>query len=214
MERLAEGDAFASLGLDRREAVWAVKALRDRPLPLFSAADARAGFSPEIVERAVALKRLPLAGEVAEDYAHLAFSLRAHPLTFLRARLTRERWAPLASLQHRKDGDFVRLAGLVLVRQRPGTASGVIFVTIEDENAIANLVVWSATFERYRAEVMTSDLLACTGRIQREGAIIHVVVKELYDLSGYLKDLSRDEAALPAPAGASPDMRFASRDFH
>ena len=107
-----------------------------------------------------------------------------------------------------------RIAGLVLVRQRPGTASGVIFITLEDEEANANLVVWSTVFERYRAEIMTSHLLACTGRIQREGAIIHVVVKELHDLSPWLKDLTNDQEPLPAPTGANPDMRFTSRDFH
>ncbi len=209
---LAEGDAFASLGFGRRDAVWNVKGLRDGALPLF---DAAPSGGPEFAEPGVALRPLPLSGEVVEDYVQMALSLRAHPLTFLRAKLRSHGWLSLDQLKTKKDGAFVNIAGLVLVRQRPGTATGVVFVTLEDEFTHANLVVWSTVFERYRSEVMTSRLLACSGKVQTEGNVIHVVANELFDLSPWLKDLEKDpeEISLTLP-GATADMRLTSRDFH
>lgn len=209
---LAEGDAFASLGFGRRDAVWSVKALRDGPLPLF---DATPSGGPEFTEPDVALRPLTVSGEVVEDYVQMALSLRAHPLSFLREKLRKHGWLSLDQLKNKKDGAHVNIAGLVLVRQRPGTATGVVFVTMEDEFTHANLVVWSTVFERYRAEVMTSRLLACSGKVQTEGKVIHVVVNELFDLSPWLKDLEKDpeESPIMLP-GASADMRLASRDFH
>jgi error-prone DNA polymerase len=213
LDRLAQSDVFAGLGYERREAVWAVKALSDKPLPLFLAADEAEGFNrPELREQKVTLAPLTEGGEVAEDYINLSFSLRAHPLHFLRDRLTRERWISLAELDRKKDGDLVRIAGLVLVRQRPGTASGIVFVTIEDETAHANLVVWSTVFETHRAEIMASDLLACTGKVQREGRVIHVVVQDVFDLSPWLKEIDGPEMQPPLPP--LQEMRFISRDFH
>ncbi len=209
---LAEADAFASLGYGRRDAVWSVKALRDSPLPLFDAAPAG---GPEFAEPGVDLPPLTLGGEVVEDYVQMALSLRAHPLSFLRAKLRAHGWLSLDQLKDKKDGAHVAIAGLVLVRQRPGTATGVVFVTLEDEFTHANLVVWSTVFERYRAEVMTSRLLACSGKVQTEGNVIHVVASELFDLSHWLKDLEKDpEETLPVLPGASAEMRLASRDFH
>ena len=212
---LAEGDAFASLGFGRRDAIWGVKALRDTPLPLFAAAD-RYSFAPECPEQTVALAPLSLSGEVAEDYAQMALSLRAHPLSFLRAKLQSHGWQSLDCLAKKKDGAHVNIAGLVLVRQRPGTATGVVFVTMEDEFTHANLVIWSTVFERFRVEVMTSRLLACSGKVQTEGNVIHVVVNELHDLSHWLKDLTleTDEAPLPTLPGTTENMRLQSRDFH
>ncbi|MHB1205898.1 MAG: error-prone DNA polymerase [Rhodospirillaceae bacterium] len=212
---LAEGDAFAALGIGRRDAIWGVKSLRDRPLPLFAAAD-RDSCAPEFHEQAVALKPLTPGGEVAEDYIHMALSLRAHPLSFLREKLRARGWMSLDTLAQKKDGAHVNVAGLVLVRQRPGTATGVVFVTMEDEFTHANLVVWSTVFERFRVEVMTSRLLACSGKVQTEGNVIHVVVNELYDLSHWLKEIEREpeEEAMPVLAGAAGEMRLHSRDFH
>ncbi len=223
LEKMAEADVFATLGYNRRDALWTVKALNDAPLPLFAAADRTEGFQrPEIVEERVALKNLTPAGEVVEDYASLSFSLRAHPLSFLRGALHRQRWRPLADLQHLKDGDRVRVAGLVLVRQRPGTASGIVFVTLEDETGTGNLVVWSHVFDKFRSILMTADLLGCSGRVQREGRIIHVVTDTLFDLNDMLLGVSKDGVEIAvAPqdsygmvAADSTDMRLHSRDFH
>ena len=115
----------------------------------------------------------------------------------------------LDQLAHKRDGDFVRIAGLVLVRQRPGTASGIVFVTIEDETTHANLVVWSTVFEANRAEIMASDLLACTGKVQREGRVIHVVVQDVFDLSPWLKEI--DGPDMQPPPLPLQEMRFISR---
>ena len=211
---LAEGDAFAPLGFGRRDAIWGVKALRDGALPLFAAAD-RHSSSPELTEQSVHLKPLTLGGEVAEDYIHMALSLRAHPLSFLREKLRAHGWMSLDTLASKKDGAPVNIAGLVLVRQRPGTATGVVFVTMEDEFTHANLVVWSTVFERFRTEVMTSRLLACSGKVQTEGNVIHIVVNELFDLSHWLKDLTLEPEEAPfALAGSAGEMRLQSRDFH
>jgi len=223
LEKLAEADAFASLGYSRREALWIVKSLSDKPLPLFMAADQAEGFDrPEVVEERVTLRALAAAGEVVEDYATMAFSLRAHPLSFLRGELTRQRWKSMAELRRLKDGDRVRIAGLVLVRQRPGTASGIVFITLEDETGVGNLVVWSTIFDKYRSVIMTSDVLACVGRVQREGEIIHVVADSLYCLNDMLAGVSKDGADIEikqrdtyGSLTVDPSkMRFHSHDFH
>jgi error-prone DNA polymerase len=174
------------------------------------------------VEDKVPLKSLTPAGEVVEDYATLSFSLRAHPLSFLRGELTRQRWRSMADLARLKDGDRVRIAGLVLVRQRPGTATGIVFITLEDETGVGNLVIWANVFEEFRSIIMTADILGCTGRVQREGAIIHVVAESLFSLNDMLTSVSKDGVeidithrgsygAVTADAG---EMRFHSRDFH
>ncbi|MGE3474824.1 MAG: error-prone DNA polymerase [Rhodospirillaceae bacterium] len=223
LEKLAEADAFASLGYNRREALWIVKSLSDIPLPLFMAADQAEGFDrPETVEERVALRSLTAAGEVIEDYAILAFSLRAHPLSLVRGELTRQRWKSMADLRRLKDGDRVRIAGLVLVRQRPGTASGIVFITLEDETGVGNLVVWSTVFDTYRSTIMTADILGCVGRVQREGEIIHVVADSLYSLNDMLTSVSKDGRKVEitqrdtyGTLTADPrEMRFHSRDFH
>ncbi|MGE0284166.1 MAG: error-prone DNA polymerase, partial [Rhizobiaceae bacterium] len=223
LEKLAEADAFASLGYSRREALWKVKALSDTPLPLFAAAEKNEGFdhADSLVE-GVMLRKLSAAGEVVEDYATLSFSLRAHPLSFLRAQLTRQRWKSMADLKRLKDGDRVRVAGLVLVRQRPGTATGIVFVTLEDETGVGNLVIWSSVFDRFRSTVMTADMLGCTGKVQREGDIIHVIADTLIGLNDMLTDVSKDGVEVDiAPQDSfglvsteDADMRFHSRDFH
>jgi error-prone DNA polymerase len=141
LRRLAEADAFRpSMGLARREALWAIKALRDQPLPLFAAAAAREeALVPEIVETTVPLRSMSKGREVIEDYGHIGLSLRQHPLAFLRAELTAGKTISCEELQRTKDGRYVTVAGLV--RQRPGSAKGVMFITIEDEGANANLII-------------------------------------------------------------------------
>ncbi len=143
IERLAEADAFHALGEDRRQGLWKVKGLGETPLPLFASADAReASFSPEGLEPDVSLRPLTEGREVVEDYRALQLSLRAHPLAFLRQDLTRRGIVRCADLAHIKDGRHVEVAGIILVRQKPGSAKGVLFITIEDETGIANGILW------------------------------------------------------------------------
>ena len=225
MRILAEADVFAGLNVDRRQALWSVKPLRDTPLPLFAAmekSEEKQSARPEIIEPCVTLQSLSRGGEVAEDYSTLSFSLRDHPLKFIRDDLHRAQWSPLEILKDKKNGDVVRIAGLVLVRQRPGTASGIVFVTMEDETATANLVVWSSVFEAHRSIVMGSDLLACCGTVQQADGVIHVVATQLYDISVMLKRVSEDDTEIEASPrdlmGAyrheKPKIDPISRDFH
>lgn len=200
LEKLAEADVFASLGLSRRDALWAVKRLKAAPLPLFAAADAR----EEDTEATVRLPDLLPGEQVVEDYATLRLSLRDHPMALLRPTLARERLTPSARLADIKDGSRVTVAGLAVCRQRPGTASGVIFITLEDETGVANLVVWPKVFEAQRREVLRGRLLAAEGRVQKEGLVIHVVVDRLRDLTGALRDLTPDARALH-PVSAHAD---------
>ena len=191
LAKLAEADAFRSLGLDRRQALWAVKGLDGGveaartalpALPLFARADAEALRR----EEAVTLTPMRLGEHIVEDYRTLRLSLKAHPLSLLRPRLRARRIAPNGQLAQMKDGERVTVAGLVLVRQRPGTAKGVIFATLEDETGIANIVVWSHVFERCRRIVLASRLLMVTGKLQKQGLVIHVVADRMADLSAEL----------------------------
>ncbi len=190
LERLARADAFQALGLNRRQALWAIKGLGQAPLDLFSAADAREGRTvPESVEAPVALVPLSEGREVVEDYRATQLSLRAHPVTFLRDRLAARRISRCGDLIHLKDGARVEVAGLILVRQRPGSAKGVVFVTLEDETGIANAVFWSDRFEANRRTVMTATMLAIRGRVQKEGIVIHLVADAITDLTPWLRDV-------------------------
>jgi len=193
LERLAKADAFGSLGLTRRDALWAVRALRrsgDKDdLPLFAIAS-----TPEL-EPDVGLRPMPLGEEVVEDYRNLHLSLKAHPLSFLRGELHRRRILRHEQLAGVRAGSLVTVAGLVLVRQRPGTAQGVIFMTLEDETGIANAIVWPKVFETYRPVVLGARLVAITGRVQSEADVIHIVAQRLEDLSPLLRHLSSDDLA-------------------
>ena len=187
LERLADADAFASLGLTRREALWAAKALgrvgdRDDDLPLFrrrcaSAAPTR--IASVAREPDVALPPMPLGEEVINDYRFLRLSLRAHPAQFLRADLDARRALRNEALRGIANGTRVRISGLVTCRQRPGSAKGVVFMTIEDESAVANIIVWPRTFERVRPVVLGARYVLVTGRVQAEAGVIHVVADQL-----------------------------------
>ncbi|HYG87062.1 MAG TPA: error-prone DNA polymerase [Azospirillum sp.] len=194
LERLAKADAFRSMGLDRRAALWAVKALRSGPLPLFARLDDAAQPEPE-----AALPDMQLGEHIVMDYASLSLSLKAHPLALLRDGLAGI--APAERLRHVRAGTRLTVAGLVLVRQRPGSAGGVIFVTLEDETDIANLVVMPKIFERYRKEILSARLLAATGRVEREETVIHLKVERLEDLTHRLAELTA------VPAHAFPEGR-------
>ena len=191
------------MALDRRQALWQLRAIKSsEPLPLFQWSDTReAGTEPD-----VALPEMPLSEHVLNDYQALRLSLKAHPLSFLRAPLNagvrkRRRVKTCAELQLMRDGQWVEVAGLVLIRQRPGSAKGVVFMTIEDETGVANVVIWSKTLEKFRKQVMGARLILVSGRVQRHEDIIHVVSVALRDKSDLLWQLT-EEAQEFAGAGA------------
>ena len=204
IERLAAADAFRSLDLDRRQALWEVKALDGAaPLPLFAWSEARE-VGPE---PAVALPQMPLSEHVVTDYQTLHLSLKAHPVAFLRGGLTRRRILSCADLCTTREGQWVAVAGVVLVRQRPGSAKGVVFMTIEDETGIANAVIWPKALERYRRVVMASRLIVIRGRIQRKDDIIHVVAVRLEDCTEWLDLLSEsDRETMPVPIARADEV--------
>ncbi|MBK1441413.1 error-prone DNA polymerase [Parapedobacter sp. ISTM3] len=184
MERLADADAFRSMGLDRRKALWEVSALRDRPIALFKGQPSECALEGQV--------ELPLMtpGEhVVQDYASTSLSIKAHPVSFLREKLDMLHVTPTGTLPTMKDGMSVKVCGMVTVRQRPGTAKGVLFVTVEDETGFANLVVWGKMFEKYRREILQSKLLLVSGKLQVEGEVIHVVVQHCINLNGWLRGL-------------------------
>jgi error-prone DNA polymerase len=183
---LARADAFASLGLSRRDVLWAVRGFSDAKLPLLDGPGELRDLEPK-----VALPSLTLGEQVVDDYGSFSMSLRSHPLALLRSRFAERGVSPTEVLKASKNEDEFVLAGLVLVRQRPGTASGVVFVTIEDEHGIANLVVWPKVFEAHRRIVMGSRLLGVRGHVQREGLVIHLVAEELWDWSAELDQFQR-----------------------
>jgi len=207
--QLAEADAFRpALGLARREALWAIKALRDEPLPLFAAASAReAEIVPEVNEPAIALRPMTAGSEVVEDYGHVGLTLRSHPLSFLREDLRRRRIVSCAEAMATRDGRWLEAAGIVLVRQRPGSAKGVMFITLEDETGIANLVVWAKVFEANRRAVLSASMMAVRGRIQREGDVVHLVAQRISDLSADLASVGSRDAAFPLPHGRGDQAR-------
>ncbi|MDI1283529.1 MAG: error-prone DNA polymerase [Reyranella sp.] len=207
---LARADAFASLGLSRRDVLWAVRGFSDGQLPLL---DGRPPGQPQVrdLEPAVALPALTMGEQVVDDYGSFSMSLRSHPLALLRPALTQKGVSGTIVLKDSKSGDIFTLAGLVLVRQRPGTASGVVFVTIEDESGIANLVVWPKVFETHRRIVMGSRLLGVRGKIQREGegdyAVIHLVAEQLWDWSADLDRIAEIDETFHLTTGRGDEVR-------
>jgi error-prone DNA polymerase len=225
LERLAEADAYGSLRINRRDALWEIRGLSDAPMPLFAAADDREGrIEHEGAEPPVALVPMMEGREVVEDYLSKGLTLRQHPVAFLRGDLGERRIIPCAALHQARDGLRVTVAGLVLVRQKPGSAKGVTFMTIEDETDVANLVIWSSVFERQRRLILSTGMIGCRGRVQREGQVIHVVAEHLIDLSGLLRSLARrqssssltfGQARPPGAASGSdvPGIKVPTRDF-
>jgi error-prone DNA polymerase len=224
LEALARADAFTSMGLDRRRALWAVKGLPEaEPLPLFAAAGAEeVGDEP-----AAELPEIAETEQVVDDYASLRLTLRRHPLSFLRAQYDLDGYSRAEDLWDLSDparladdapAPRARVAGLVLVRQRPGSAKGVIFATLEDETGVTNIVVWPKVFEEYRAAFLGSSLLGVEGRIQRDGLVLHLVAERIHNHDARLGALEApafhnplaraDEVKAPGPEPVYP-----SRDF-
>ena len=201
---LADADAFRSIGLDRRAALWAVRRLPDDvPLPLFEAAVARE--QPD--ENAKPLPQMPLPEQVVADYQTIRLSLKGHPMEFLRERFTRERVVACQDVNHKNDKRRVRCAGVVLVRQRPGSAKGVVFMTLEDETGIANIVVWPKVMEQYRKEVMGARLILVEGYIQSSPEdVTHLVAQRMFDRSHDLIGLANDAPNRKHPVPAGPAL--------
>jgi error-prone DNA polymerase len=235
IERLAEADAFRSLGLDRRAAVWAARrldalGLRTGKVPkLLPDSAQNTGHLPLLAphmsddlfpEPAVALPPMPLSEHVAEDYAATGLSLKQHPVSFFRDDLTR--LGTIRNADHRDEslpqGARVTVAGLVLMRQMPGTAKGVVFATLEDETGIANVVIWPKVFAANRRVVMTSRFLAVRGQVQRAGLVVHVVARGFINLTAHLRRLRDGESGTPdharLPAAQGEPALIKSRDFH
>lgn len=228
IQRLAAADAFRSMGLDRRAALWDSRALRQAPdLPLFRHAEAAAeGTEAEPAQ----LPEMPLGEHVVNDYQTIRLSLKAHPMRFLRDQYAAQKFITAEQLRTLGDGKRLSIAGLVLIRQRPGSAKGVVFVTIEDETGVANLVVWPDVFEKQRKIVMGARLIAVNGIIQRDpdSNVIHVVARRLEDHSRNLSELSEElmpstlnqndgAGSWRAPSAVHPrDVEIIpkSRDFH
>jgi error-prone DNA polymerase len=202
LERLAEADAFRSIGLDRREAAWVIKGLQrsgDKDdLPLLAAATA-AEIEPD-----AHLPPMPLGEHVVHDYRHLSLSLKAHPVSFVRGLLDEKKTVPSVDLASVRTGRFVSVAGLVLVRQRPGTAKGVIFMTLEDETGTANVIVWPKVFETFRPIVLGSRFVAIHGRVQNEKGVIHVIAERVEDLTPMLGLLTGSTGAQIGRAALAP----------
>jgi error-prone DNA polymerase len=197
LHRLAAADAVRSLSLDRRAALWQARALKDAPdLPLFTTL----GIRDEGREAAITLPAMPTCEHVVADYQTLRLSLKAHPMSFLRTSMTRQGYRRAADLGSMANGAPVSLAGLVLIRQRPGSAKGVCFITLEDETGVANLVVWPKVMARYRKVIMTARLMDVQGHVQRDADVIHIVVRHLVDRGDALLRLS----ASPPPRQTAP----------
>ncbi|TJZ82891.1 error-prone DNA polymerase [Paracoccus hibiscisoli] len=198
--RLAEADAFRpAFGLSRRQALWALRGSRDDDLPLFAALPG-AATGPH-AEPAVPLRAMPPGREVVEDYGHTGLSLRNHPVSFLRDALAHRRIRPCADLATEGHGRWCTVAGIVLMRQRPGSAKGTMFITLEDETGIANLIVWPRVFDAHRRIILSARMLAATGRLQHDGAVVHLLVHRLSDLSPDLARIGQNNTAFPLPHG-------------
>jgi error-prone DNA polymerase len=189
LEKLADADAFRSIGLGRREALWQVRALDKAAstghMPLFD----HSGTGDPLIEVGVSLPQMPQSQQVIEDYRALSLSLKDHPVAFLREALHADGVTRNAEVETLPEGRRVTLAGLVVVRQRPGSAKGVVFMTLEDETGIANVIVWPKLMEKFRTVVIGARLVRITGTIQRADGVTHVIARDLVNATPMLAGL-------------------------
>ncbi len=184
LEKLADADAFTSIHFNRREALWEIST-KDRPYAIFEGHP-----SPDAEKERITLPVMTTSEQVVHDYGATALSLKAHPVSFIREKLDLLHILPAGRLKTLKDKTFVKVAGLVLVRQRPGTAGGICFMTIEDETGFANVVIFANLFEKFRKEILQSRLIMVEGKVQIEGEVIHVIVQSCSDYSKLLRHLT------------------------
>ena len=220
LEKLADADAFRSIGLDRRQALWEVSALADRPVALFEGQP-----SESVTETQIELPLMTAGEHVVQDYASMSLSLKAHPVSFVREQLRLLHILSAREIGEAKNGDFVKVAGLVLVRQRPQTASGICFMTIEDETGTTNLVVFQSLFDQFRKEILQSKLIMVEGILQKEGEVIHVVLRRCSNFNKLLGSITVAKADDPpvltlsradeksAPAIAQKEVYHKGRNF-
>ena len=183
--KLADANAFQSLGLDRRKAMWEVAALADRPIGLFAQQPSESAF-----EQDIALPQITDSEQVVYDYATMSLSLGAHPISFVRENLRLLGNLSATELPAKRNGQFVKVAGLTLVRQRPETANGTCFITLEDETGTFNLIVWASLFDEYRKEILNSKLLMVEGNLQIEGEVVTIIVRRCHNISRLLSNLT------------------------
>ncbi len=207
LEKLADADAFRSIGLDRRQALWEVAALGDRPIALLE------NLPSASIGEQIELPLMTAGEHVVQDFATTNLSIRAHPVSFLRKDFDRLMVIPLHKLKTMKNGDKVRVAGMITVRQRPGTAKGVVFVTIKDETGFSNLVVWGKSFDKYRKEIIQSRLLMADGKLQIEGEVIHVVVSKCYNYNFLLEKIT-ETPENNHPQIEKKEVFYKGRNFH
>jgi len=209
LQAIADADGFSSLDMDRRQALWAARGLarhRLHDMPLF----AHAGRQHERLagdEPVITLPKTPLGEAVAEDYRSLGLSLKAHPLDLLAKPLGVAGWQLCSHVQQAPDGKRLRIAGLVTMRQRPGTASGTVFITLEDGQGTANVIIWPKLTETYREALLRAQILGLVGRVQRQQAVVHFIAESLFNLNGFLRHID-------ASTGTKGAVRMKSRNFH
>ena len=220
---LAKADAFnPSVAVTRRQALWSIRALRDEPLPLFAAAaEAEKRFITELSEPEFTVKPMTAGGEVVQDYSSVSLSLRSHPVAFLRDELTSRRILSCSEAMATRNNHWISTAGLVLVRQMPGSAKGVMFVTIEDETGTANLIVWPKVFEQHRRIVLGASMMSIYGKLQREGEVVHLIARSMTDMTAELATVGGRDGQFSvrpgrgdefAHGGSSGDSRTRERD--
>ena len=207
LEALARGDAFSSLGLSAREAFWQIKrlgALKTHALPLFAHAERRQDtIMPE--DNPVALPEAALSEQVAQDYQATSLSLKAHPVALLAPHFTADGWQSCSVAFASQNGRRLRLIGLVVGRQRPGTAKGTVFVSFEDQHKSVNVIVWPHLVQTDRNPLLQAHILGVVGRVQKAGSVLHFIAESLHNCDGYLEHMQTDANTRPA---------LKSRDFH
>lgn len=206
LETLADADAFRSIGLDRRQALWEV-ATRDKPVGMFKGQN-----TTDEKEKSIQLPLMEMGEHVLQDYASTSLSLKAHPLSFMREKLLLLRAITNEGMAKQKNGDIVKVAGLVLVRQRPGTAKGVWFVTLEDETEIANLVIFANVYEEFKKEILQSRVLMVEGKLQIAGKVIHVIVQKCFNITSMLSQLTASQKASLPPLSRADEATSGAID--